>query len=240
MGRPFQSFRGLLCLAVCLGSMNGADKTPPNLVRPGKQTKDPRVSFVTTPLSFEPNVGQNRSSAKFFTRGPGYNAEISPTQAKFEFPSKDQDAPVRSLSMDLLNAKKDAPLEGESILPGKMNYFPGPDKTKWRSNIPTYARVQETGVYPGIDLAFYGNQKRLEYDFLVQPNANPEQIELKLSGYDSSSPTASGDLAFSIAGRDFRLLKPVAYQLSKDGKTHDPVDASYRLNGSGEVLSWPV
>jgi hypothetical protein len=34
-------------------------------------------------------------------------------------------------------------------------------------------RVEYSGVYGGIDLAYYGSQGRLEYDFVVKPGADP-------------------------------------------------------------------
>jgi hypothetical protein len=33
-------------------------------------------------------------------------------------------------------------------------------------------------VYPGVNLVFYGNQRKLEYDFVVRPGGNPETIQL--------------------------------------------------------------
>src|SRR2546426_6077837 len=49
---------------------------------------------------------------------------------------------------------------GQEELPGKANYFIGNDPSKWRTDVPTYAKVQYTNVYPGIDLIYYGNQDR--------------------------------------------------------------------------------
>ena len=67
-------------------------------------------------------------------------------------------------------------------LPGIVNYFIGDDPAKWRTNIPTYAKVQYQDVYPGIDLAYYGNQGQLEYDLIVAPGADPNQIRLVFDG----------------------------------------------------------
>jgi hypothetical protein len=63
-------------------------------------------------------------------------------------------------------------------LPGKSNYFIGNDPTKWRTNVPNYAKVKYANVYPGVDLVYYGNQGQLEYDFVVQPGADPRSIQL--------------------------------------------------------------
>ncbi|MGH8010613.1 MAG: hypothetical protein ACREQ3_26775, partial [Candidatus Binatia bacterium] len=63
--------------------------------------------------------------------------------------------------------------------------------TQWRTDIPTYAKVKYQSVYPGIDLVYYGNQRRLEYDFIVAPGADPTVIRLAVDGLerqDSPSP----------------------------------------------------
>ncbi len=50
---------------------------------------------------------------------------------------------------------------------------------KWRTNLPTYARVQYSSTYPGIDVVYHGSsQQQLEYDFVVRPQADPNLIRL--------------------------------------------------------------
>ncbi len=68
------------------------------------------------------------------------------------------------------------------LLPGKSNYFLGNDSAKWRHGVPQFARVRYENIYPGINLVFYGNQGRLEYDFQVAPGADPAQAELEFKG----------------------------------------------------------
>src|SRR6184192_2843140 len=58
-------------------------------------------------------------------------------------------------------------VNGMGRLPARTNYFLGNDPKKWHTDVPSYGRVKYEGVYPGIDVVFYGNQGKLEYDFLV-------------------------------------------------------------------------
>src|SRR5260370_29940558 len=67
---------------------------------------------------------------------------------------------------------------GMDELRGKCNYFIGNDATRWHADVPTFAKVKYENIYPGIDLIYYGNQRRLEYDFVVAPGADPKAIEL--------------------------------------------------------------
>ena len=79
--------------------------------------------------------------------------------------------------MQLLGSNPVAQAAGVEPLPGVANYFLGNEASKWRTGIPTYARVHYPEVYPGIRLVYYGNQRQLEYDFQVSPGADAPHSE---------------------------------------------------------------
>ena len=100
------------------------------------------------------------------------------SEAKLE-KRKIENAVIR---LRLVGAKPDAEVTGREELPGKVNYFIGNDPKKWRTNVPTYAKVRYQDVYPGVDLEYYGNQGgQLEYDFIVAPGADPGAITLDVA-----------------------------------------------------------
>ncbi|MBV9295335.1 MAG: hypothetical protein JO145_07145, partial [Acidobacteriaceae bacterium] len=199
-------------------------------LRAGEKNLNRQVSFEGMPLSFEPNVGQAEAGAKFVAHGAGYEVQLDPSRAQFRFGSKAHES--RTVTMHLAGDRGDAEMAGEALLPGKANYLPTKNPNTWHTNIPTYSRVRYTGVYPGVDLAFYGNPSRLEYDFVVQPDADVAAIGLKFSGADQVNLDASGDLLLRLGKGDIRFLKPVAYQTSLDGKRREPVEAGYQLHKS--------
>ena len=90
--------------------------------------------------------------------------------------------------MKLVGANPHATVSGVDELPGKSNFFIGNDPKKWRSNVPTYAKVKYEGVYSGIDLVYYGNQQQLEFDFVVAPGADPRRIGFDVRGDQTDSP----------------------------------------------------
>ena len=104
------------------------------------------------------------------------------------------------------------PVVGEDLLACKVHYLRGSDPSRWRRDIPTYGRVRYQGVYPGIDLVFYGNGPDLEYDFVVAAGADPGVVRVRYEGADAPTLDAEGSLILAIAGRELRLAKPVAYQ----------------------------
>jgi hypothetical protein len=162
------------------------------------------------------------------------------------------------LRLRLVGANASAAVVGAEELPGRANYFLGNDPRKWRTNVPTYARVKYQSVYPGIDLVYYGSQSgQLEYDFVVAPGADPRAIALDVGaglvpareGHPRGVPlriAADGDLVVQTGGGDIRFHKPIVYQpdlASKEdlsGSSHvtrrsSRVDGRYILTASNQV-----
>lgn len=144
------------------------------------------------------------------------------TEATFRF-SRRSSLATDVVRMTLEGANPNGQVAGMDELPGKSNYFIGNDPKKWRTNVPNYARVKYRSVYPGVDLVFYGNPGQLEYDFVVQPGADPNLIRLAVSAVserrkkdgDETSPlqiAANGDLVVKTATGEVRFRKPVIHQ----------------------------
>lgn len=115
--------------------------------------------------------------------------------------------------MQLADANGHAEISGEDKLPGTANYFIGKDPAKWHANVPTYASVRYAGIYPGIDLLYYGNQRQLEYDFVVTPGANPKQIRLHFAGAKQLRLSSDGNLVLATANGELAFRRPSIYQL---------------------------
>jgi hypothetical protein len=154
-------------------------------------------------------------------------------------PSPEPPSPA-VLRMKLVGANPHAKVSGLEELLGKSNYFIGNDPKKWRTNVPNYAKVKYASVYPAVDLVYYGNQGKLEYDFVVQPGADPESIQLAIVSdeqvgsqqkavgsetdvgavrepprahrYASLRVDTNGDLVVGTNGGEVIFHKPVIYQ----------------------------
>ena len=201
-------------------------------------------SYGKLPLSFEANQGQVDPKVKFLSRGKGYNLYLTSTEAVLVLQKRgvieDQSAqkiaePVQEsiLRMKLVGANPHSKVKGQDILPGKGNYFIGQDPSKWRTDIPTYAKVRYEGVYPGVDLIYYGNQRQLEYDFVVAPGADPKTIELAFQGAERLQIKEEGDLLLQVKGEEVRLRKPVIYQ--EINNLRQPIAGRYFLKGKNKV-----
>ena len=114
--------------------------------------------------------------------------------------------------MKLLGANLSARIVGEGQQVSTSNYFVGNDPSKWRTSVPNYGRVRYTGVYPGIDLVYYGHDGNLEYDWIVSPGADPRRIRLSFDGADRLRIDKQGDLVIKLGKTEYRHRKPVVYQ----------------------------
>src|SRR6185312_11473235 len=97
----------------------------------------------------------------------------------------------------------------------------------FQRNVPTYARVRYTSLYPGTDLVFYGNGPRLEHDFVLEPGADPRAIALRFTGMRHLQLTPAGDLLIQAAQGSIEFHHPFAYQETNKGKAE--VAVAYRV-----------
>jgi len=178
-------------------------------------------AYSKLPMSFEKNVGQSRAGADFMARGAGYSVLLASGEAVLALKKQ---GPSDRASDTLANHKErtatihmtlvgsdPAGAAVEDQLPGKVNYFVGNDPTKWHRDMRTFAKVHYSGVYPGIDVVYYGNQGRLEYDFIVSPGADPGAITLAFTGAGIDIEN-DGDLVLAAEGGSISMHRPYNYQ----------------------------
>lgn len=166
----------------------------------------PALANYTRPLGFEPNRGQMDRRIDFLVQGAGYSVFLSHADAIVVL---SQGAPP--LRMSPVGA---SPAAAEPIdqLSSTSNYFIGNLPEHWRTNIPNYAKVRYRNVYPNVDLIYHGNQRQLEYDFVISPGADPRNIVLEFQGAAKIDLDREGDLLAHMPSRELRWHKPVAYQ----------------------------
>ena len=153
---------------------------------------------------------------RYLARGSGYTlfltdnaavmtiAAASDNSAPPDAAARQQDNPSSTvLRFSLAGANQSVPLQAENELASYSNYFIGDNPQTWHTHVPNYARVTYQNVYPGVDLAYYGNAGQLEYDFIARPGADPSRIHLKVAGADFLALDGS-DLIIHTAMGDLR------------------------------------
>jgi hypothetical protein len=232
---------------------------PPSSVQSARKPASPTVAanYGKLPLSFEANQGQADPRTRFLSHGAGYSLFLTDSAAVLELskvppasqktPGGNQGVNPSSLAttrrmgamktdvvrMELAGATHNSSVAGADPLPGKSNYLIGNDSSKWHTNVPTYGKVKYSGVYPGVDLVYYGNQQQLEYDFIVAPGASAKPVRLHFAGASQLKLNSDGDLAVIAANGQISFHKPVVYQ-EKDGR-RQPVEGKFTLLAKNTV-----
>jgi len=210
-------------------------------------------TYGRLPLMFEVNRGQTDSQVKYLSRGRGYGLFLTPGEvvlvarkshikqsassnrlaSRYKKTAHAESTTPTIVRMRLVGPNRAPGVIGVEQLPGRNHYFIGNNPNKWIRNIPQYARVKYGGIYPGVDLIFYGNQKQLEYDFVVNPGADPGVIRIKFAGMDKLSLDDNGNLVLQIGNDRIIMRAPVIYQEINNEKQR--VAGHYLLCKTGEV-----
>jgi Abnormal spindle-like microcephaly-assoc'd, ASPM-SPD-2-Hydin/Beta-propeller repeat len=180
------------------------------------------------PMSFEPA----QTPGRFVARSGGYSVSIGASDSYIAI-NNAVAGPRPTLHFAFENANPATLLEGTEPLATVINHYTGQDSRNWRLGVKPYAKVQAKSVYPGIDIVYYGDQRRLEFDFVVAAGADPKAIALKLDAADALSLSEQGDLVAAIDGKDFRFHRPHAYQLIAGKQA--PVEVEYALDGANKT-----
>jgi len=177
------------------------------------------------PLSFEANEGQVDNRVKFLSRGQGYVLFLTLNEAVLNLNGPDHETAV--VRLQVVGGNRHPRVAGEGPLSMRSNYFLGNAPSQWRTAISSYARVRYESVYPGVDMVYRGNQRQLEYDFLVAPHADPKRIRLAFHGADTITICPQGELILHTAHGNVVQHAPEIYQEVEGRRKH--VDGRYIL-----------
>jgi uncharacterized protein (TIGR03437 family) len=192
-----------------------------------KQLIDTRVRV---PLAFEPNMGQAPDGVRWISRTPDRAFLLTGNEAVMLLRTQDETATVK---MKMVGGRVNAQTEGVDKLASTSNYFIGNKPAEWRTAVPHYGRVRYKNVYPGIDVVYYSTDRRLEYDFVLAPGADPGRIELAYEGADRMRVEGNGDLVLEVNGRSIRQIRPRIFQVV-NGQQQE-IAGSYRLRDGNRV-----
>lgn len=116
-----------------------------------------------------------------------------------------------------------------------ISYFKGKPED-WRTGIPASSKIVYPGLWPGIDLLFYGTMDRLKYEFIVHPGADASRIQIAYRGVEGLTCTAEGQLMIQTPVQDFVDDSPTAYQTKSEERIDIPV--SFILNQDKQPRHW--
>jgi hypothetical protein len=187
------------------------------------------MNFGVLPLWFEARGGP--ADSQYVAHGRDSEFMISPAGA--EMVLREAGGKTVSTRMQFVGGNPYAEMSGDKLAGGKINYLIGNDPTHWQADVPAFGQVQVDKIYPGINVVYYGNQQRLEYDFNLAAGANPEAVAIRFTGADSVKVNAQGDLVVKLDGREVIQHQPVAYQTA--GGIRRAIQVGYKIRDDRTV-----
>ncbi|MFC2157746.1 SBBP repeat-containing protein [Acidobacteriota bacterium] len=187
----------------------------------------PQIDFANIPLYFIQNKGQVKKEAHFYAKASRYTLWLTKGELVFdssrykdeedraqgEKKGKTSRAYERDVSrLVFIGANPDPeiiPLEEAEL---RVNYFKGNDPSKWNCDIPTSKAVLYKEIYPNIDLKIYGIEKQIEYDWIIHPGGDPEEIKFEYENTKGTRIDKDGNLLIESRFGELVHKNPVSYQ----------------------------
>ncbi|MCU1334777.1 MAG: cell surface glycoprotein (s-layer protein) related protein-like protein [Bryobacterales bacterium] len=178
--------------------------------------------FARLPLRFEAVDAPTSQGQSWVAHGPGFGVGFNQDGTYFRLGD-------RSLKLTLEGGDRSASFEGLSKSATPANYF----GRKFRS-VDAFGRLRQAGVYPGIDIVYYGKGQSLEYDFELAPGADPSRIRMRFEGADNISLGPKGQVILALGDRQITQDPPVVYQRRASGEIVG-VPSSYVAQADGSI-----
>lgn len=184
------------------------------------------------PLSFIENRGQWDTSDQFVLRNGSTYTRLFPRGMILQVDGQEASGNQRTCVVKLTFEKgNQAQLIGEGKQDTIYNYFFGNNPKKWRSQVPCFASVRYQAIYPGIDVRAYSQGTTLEYDLLLGPGADLNQVKIKCEGVTRLEIDDDGALVMTTQVGSIRHRPPISYIESPNGQRKE-IQASFVLLGS--------
>lgn len=189
------------------------------------------AAYAKAPLAFAPNMGQADPEVRYQAQAGGFGVQFTDSGAALSLPGSGDGADSAPIELDMrfVGANPAAGPTAQERAAGTVNYVHGDDPAQWQQNVPTFSEVSYPALWPGVDMAFRGQNGSLKYEFAVAPGANPANIALAYGGAQSLAIGSSGALQIETAGGTVRDAAPVSYQVVNGRRV--PVETRYTLNG---------
>jgi len=177
--------------------------------------------YAQIPLRFEAV-----DAHQWIAHGPGFGVGFSQDGTFIQFGDRGLKLTLEGRASDGIKTGR---FEGLDKSPVPTNYF----GRNFRS-ADAFARLRQTGVYPGIDIVYYGKGQSLEYDFELAPGSDPSRIHMRFEGADSVKLGPRGEVILNIGDRQVTQNPAVVYQRSSDNEVIG-VPSSYVLERDGSI-----
>lgn len=191
----------------------------------------PRAETLSSlEILFEKNDGQLDPAVRYFARANGYHVFFCDEAITLAFSTEvSGEATVTAVRLEFVG-QDGSTLEGIEKTEARAHYFNGNVEIR---DVETFSRVGYRALLEGVDLDFYSAGNQLEFDLNLAPGIDPSSVRFRFDGADAVSVDAQGDLRIAAGPVVFVLHRPVAYQVTEQGRRR--VEAGYVVDSERVV-----
>ena len=186
-----------LAIGLCCAALPGVAAPPSDV-------------YAQLPLRFEAVDARN-----WVAHGPGFGVALEPGRDLLQLGD-------RGLRLTLEGHDRSGRFEGLAKSAAPTNYFGRESRS-----VDAFGRLRQAGVYPGIDIVYYGKGQSLEYDFELAPGADPSRIRMRFEGADAIRLGPQGQVILEPGGRQVTQNPPA--RLSTSERTRRAKSSACRL-----------
>ena len=173
----------------------------------GKDPGRTAGNYSKVPLAFELR-GAHRNGLTFVAHLSGHVVGFGDSGAIFAGSGSNRPEVV----LQFAGARPNVEARADGSPAGVANYLIGSRPEQWQTGLPLFERIKYTGLYPGIDLIYYGSGNRLEYDLFVAPGASWRSIRLAFRDAEAIQIDGDGNLRLRIGSAWITNGRPTIYQ----------------------------
>lgn len=124
---------------------------------------------------------------------------------------------THAYQVEFLNALSPS-FSAKGDFPEYYNFITNRDQKKHQSKLKAKQTVTYNNLYKGVDLSVYSAGNFIKYDFILAPNADASNIELRYNGVDKLKIDYAGNLVTTTSLGKVIEQKPYAYQIINGAK----------------------
>ena len=190
----------------------------------------PNVGQISTPESLnhtdEPIALCQLQTAVVYLRNNGIRInltdpnDIPKIHKSFHFKGIDTSFTIKHHVVDILFKNALEPVKVEFLQPAPFynNYYYGNNPDQWKTNVYPSKTIKLSNVYQNIDFLIYTTKDGIEFDWIVNPGGNPDDILLNFEGQNSVEINEKSIILHTTVG-NFSIAPPKAFQTRKSLQT---------------------
>lgn len=134
-----------------------------------------------------------------------------------------------AVQLSFVNCNQNANIQQSDSNLFYENYFIGKDPAKWASHVKSFKEIVYKNLYQGIDVRYCSEKNNFRFDFMINPNANLNQLVMNFAGQNHLK-VIDGQLIFETEVGEITQKAPYAYQII-DGKKRE-INCDYVLENN--------